>query len=92
MREKKAVISTAVFMEVSLRFVMPMPMETWRMWVSSGIMSLEGETPFQTPGSTESLRTIQRRNRLTRLKELLSSVHGVSVGAQACVLKASMKR
>jgi hypothetical protein len=37
-------------------------------WVSSGTISFAGDTRFHTPRSSASQRTIQRRNRFSRLQ------------------------
>jgi len=37
-------------------------------WVSSGMMSRDGDTSVHVPKSMASCRTIQRRNRLRRLQ------------------------
>jgi len=39
-------------------------------WVSSGMMSREGDTDVHVPRSLASRRTIQRRNRFNRLHAL----------------------
>ena len=45
-------------------------------WVSSGTISCEGEIDRQTPRSTASRRTIQRRNRFSRLHALPAEGRG----------------
>jgi hypothetical protein len=40
------------------------------MWVSSGTISFAGETRVHWPKSTPPVRTIQRRNRFSRLHAL----------------------
>ncbi len=44
--------------------------------VSSGTISLEGDTLVQTPRSSASFRTIQRMNRLRRLQPLPAEGRG----------------
>jgi len=39
-------------------------------WVSSGTTSFDGDTRVQTPRSSASRLTIQRRNRFSRLQAL----------------------
>lgn len=70
------VISRTVFISACLRVVSRRAHPIRYRWVSRGARSLAGGTPSHPPGSTASLRTIQRKNRFIRLHALPVSGEG----------------
>jgi len=73
---KAAVISSAVLKSAVFLCVIPSFAAALNMCVSTGMMSFRTGTPSQPPGSTSSLRTIQRSIRQKRLQALPSAGEG----------------
>ncbi len=80
MQAKPRVTSIAHRRSACFRVVRPREKAILCICVSRGTTRCEAETPFQIPGSTLSLRTIQRKNRFNLLQALPCRGEGRNIG------------